>query len=367
MSLSRREFLKAGLLAGTGGVIGSSVKLWAFEPVDVANPLAAYPDRNWEKIYRDQYGYDSTFSWVCSPNDTHSCRCMAYVRNDVITRMGSEYNYETYADLYGNHATHNWNPRQCAKGYTFHRIVYGPYRIKHPMVRQRLEAMGGRRVSVSHARAPHQVQVRRTRPRPLSSRSTGSDSLHLHRQRAFRTSAQTYSGDRKALKRLLGRGLSSRDGRRDGWRGNAHLQVPRRDGAVGRDRQVRHVPAQQLHGPAGRQGSGRGTGGGPRWPQLSPTTPGTAIRPRGIPGVHGLQTSDCDFNDLRFSKLIIMDGKNLVENKMTDSHWFIECMERGAKIVAITPEYSRSMRPRPTTGSPSGRKPTRPCFWASRG
>jgi nitrate reductase alpha subunit len=59
----------------------------------------------------------------------------------------------------------------------------------------------------------------------------------------------------------------------------------------------------------------------------------------GQPWVHGLQASDCDFNDLRFSKLIIMDGKNLVENKLTDSHWFIECMERGAKIVVIAPEY----------------------------
>ena len=55
--------------------------------------------------------------------------------------------------------------------------------------------------------------------------------------------------------------------------------------------------------------------------------------------MHGLQASECDFNDLRFSKLIIMDGKNLVENKLTDSHWFIECMERGAKIVVIAPEY----------------------------
>jgi hypothetical protein len=59
----------------------------------------------------------------------------------------------------------------------------------------------------------------------------------------------------------------------------------------------------------------------------------------GHPWVHGLQTSDCDFNDLRYSKLIVMDGKNLVENKLTDSHWFIECMERGAKIVVIAPEY----------------------------
>ena len=59
----------------------------------------------------------------------------------------------------------------------------------------------------------------------------------------------------------------------------------------------------------------------------------------GHPWVHGLQNSECDFNDLRFSKLIIMNGKNLVENKMADAHWFIECMERGAKIVVIAPEY----------------------------
>jgi nitrate reductase alpha subunit len=59
----------------------------------------------------------------------------------------------------------------------------------------------------------------------------------------------------------------------------------------------------------------------------------------GHPWVHGLQTSDCDFNDLRFSKLIIMNGKNLVENKLPDSHWFIECMERGGRIVVIAPEY----------------------------
>jgi nitrate reductase alpha subunit len=51
------------------------------------------PRARWEKIYRDQYRYDKTFSWVCSPNDTHACRCLAYTRNGVITRMGSQYDY----------------------------------------------------------------------------------------------------------------------------------------------------------------------------------------------------------------------------------------------------------------------------------
>ena len=60
----------------------------------------------------------------------------------------------------------------------------------------------------------------------------------------------------------------------------------------------------------------------------------------GQPFVHGLQTSDMDMNDLRFSKLTIHIGKNLVENKMADSHWLNEMIERGGKIVVITPDYS---------------------------
>jgi len=60
----------------------------------------------------------------------------------------------------------------------------------------------------------------------------------------------------------------------------------------------------------------------------------------GQPFVHGLQCADCDFNDLRNTKLHVQVGKNLVENKMPDSHWFIEIMERGGKVVTISPEYS---------------------------
>ena len=60
----------------------------------------------------------------------------------------------------------------------------------------------------------------------------------------------------------------------------------------------------------------------------------------GHPFVHGLQTSDMDMNDLRFSKLVIQVGKNLIENKMPESHWLNEVMERGGKLVDIAPEYN---------------------------
>ncbi|MCB1247311.1 MAG: molybdopterin-dependent oxidoreductase, partial [Acidimicrobiia bacterium] len=59
----------------------------------------------------------------------------------------------------------------------------------------------------------------------------------------------------------------------------------------------------------------------------------------GFPFVHGLQSSETDFSDLRQSRLLIQVGKNLVENKMPESHFFQEIIERGGKVVSIVPEY----------------------------
>src|SRR5437867_1913636 len=51
-------------------------------------------------------------------------------------RVEQNYDHQTYEDLYGNRGTFSWNPRMCLKGYTFHRRVYGPYRLKGPMLRK---------------------------------------------------------------------------------------------------------------------------------------------------------------------------------------------------------------------------------------
>ena len=40
----------------------------------ITQPLQFYPNRGWERIYRDQYAYDSSFTFVCAPNCTHNCR-----------------------------------------------------------------------------------------------------------------------------------------------------------------------------------------------------------------------------------------------------------------------------------------------------
>ena len=331
---TRRHFL---MMAGAFG--GAMAFPWGLEALaargDIENPLAFYPSRDWEKIYRDQYAYDGTFSWVCSPNDTHSCRCMAYTRNGVITRMGSQYDLQDYADIYGNKATVNWNPRQCAKGYTFHRIVYGPYRLKYPIVRKGWKEW-------ADAGFPDLTPELKTQYK-FDSRGTDVhlrtdwETVYEYIAKAYLSIATRYSGHAGA-QRLRAEGypeemieeLGGAGTRTFKMRGGMGLL-----GVIGKYGMYRLNNSMAL-----LDAKVRGVGpdearGGRNWSNYTwhgDQTPGQ-------PWVHGLQNSDCDFNDLRFSKLIIMNGKNLVENKMTDSHWFIECMERGARIVVIAPEY----------------------------
>src|SRR2546421_1372186 len=145
MFLTRRQFMKAS--AGTIAALAIADKalaLTALQPgIEVGNPLGEDPDRPWERVYHDQYRYDSSFTYICTPNDTHRCRVRAFVRNGVVMRVEQNYDHQTYEDLYGNRRTFAWNPRMCLKGYTFHRRGDGPYRLKGAMCGEGGEGSGG--------------------------------------------------------------------------------------------------------------------------------------------------------------------------------------------------------------------------------
>ncbi len=338
MAITRRQFLKiSGLTAAGVALASKDFPLWAFEPIEnIENPLKFYPNRDWEKIYRDQYRYDSTFSWVCSPNDTHACRAKAYVRNGIVVRLGSQYDYETYADLYGNKATANWNPRQCAKGLTFHRLMYGPYRLKYPMIRRgwRQWAEDGFPELTPENKSKYKFDSRGT---DALEKATW-DEAYTYMGKALIAIAKRYSGD-EGKKKLLAQGypeemLKPMEGagtRTFKLRGGMGLLGV--FGKYGMYRLGNTMAILDAHVRAAKEENAKGSRNWSNYTWHGDQAPGH-------PWVHGLQNADCDFNDLRSSKLIIQHGKNLVENKMTDSHWFIECMERGATLVTITPEYS---------------------------
>ena len=77
-ALTRRDFLSwVGLGSGTAAITaGLPLRLLAAVE-SVETPLAIYPTRDWEKVYRARYRYDQTFTCVCGPKDTHICRVRA--------------------------------------------------------------------------------------------------------------------------------------------------------------------------------------------------------------------------------------------------------------------------------------------------
>ncbi|NJL26050.1 MAG: molybdopterin-dependent oxidoreductase [Calothrix sp. SM1_5_4] len=123
----------AAVLAGTNVFAGP---LKYFKPTDVANPLAQYPDRDWERVYRDIFKTDGHYHFLCAPNDTHNCLLRAYMKNGVVLRIGPSFGYGKAKDLYGNESSHRWDPRICQKGLALVRRVYGDRRVKAPMVRR---------------------------------------------------------------------------------------------------------------------------------------------------------------------------------------------------------------------------------------
>jgi nitrate reductase alpha subunit len=337
MPVSRRQFLQSCLASGAT-LLAAPPQSWALEPVSVENPLGSYPNRDWEKVYLDQYRYDSTFTWVCGPNDTHMCRLRAFVRNGVMIRSEQNYDHERCGDLYGNHATKAWNPRGCPKGYTMQRRVYGPYRLKGPVVRKGWKEWA----DAGFPSLSDQPELRKRykfddRGNDTFVRVTW-DETFKYLADGLAAVASTYSGDAGAA-RL----------KKDGYE---QLMIDQVQGAGTRTIKIgSNLPIHGLVGKFGiyrvanllglvdhhvRSVSAEKARGARDWNEYT----WRGDQAPGHPYVHGLQTSDMDMNDLRFSKLVIQIGKNLIENKMPESHWLNEVMERGGKLVDIAPEYN---------------------------
>ncbi len=337
ISMDRRSFLRS--LGGAAALLSSGTVLGGLTPLPhIVNPLEHYPDRDWEKVYRDQYRYDRSFTFVCAPNDTHNCRLRGFVRNGVMIRTEQNYDSARVGDLFGNRSTQGWHPRGCSKGYTIQKRVYGQYRLNSPLVRA-----GWRRWAEDGFPSLSDNPVLRD---TYKFNSRGTDTLerisweqaYSYLAKAAVAIATTYSGpegearlEKDGYEPEMIHAIHSAGTRTFKLRGGMGLL-----GVMGKygiyrwsnmlaflDQKVRSVPDSEALG--GRIWSNY-TWHGDQAP--------------GHPFVHGLQASDCDFNELRHAKLHIQCGKNLVENKMPEAHWFIEMMERGGKIVVITPEYS---------------------------
>src|SRR5688500_2875386 len=117
-TMRRRRFLQLAAMAGLGAV-ARPADLFAQQrflaPLKVANPFDAYPNRDWERLYRDIFRHDRTFTFLCAPNDTHNCLLRGFVKNNILVRIEPTYGYGKATDLSGNRASHRSEERRVGK------------------------------------------------------------------------------------------------------------------------------------------------------------------------------------------------------------------------------------------------------------
>ncbi len=333
--LTRRLFLQ-GLL-GVGAVAtAEAAPLRFFKPTMIANPLAAYPNRDWEKDYRNIFKTDRSFVFLCAPNDTHNCLLRAHVKNDIIVRIGPTYGYGKAKDLYGNTASHRWDPRLCQKGLALVRRIYGDRRIKAPMIRTGFKQW-------ADAGFPRDEATGKPDPKYFQ---RGKDTWErLAWDDAYRYSAQAldniiraYSGD-EGTKRLSAQGYDPAMVEALEHAGTQTVKVRGGMAFLGAtrifglyrfanmlalaDAKVRGVDPEHAIGARG-------------WDSYSWHTD----LPPGHPMVTGMQTNDFELFTVEHSKLCLVWGMNWITTKMPDSHWLTEARLKGTKVVAITVEYS---------------------------
>lgn len=335
---TRRSFVKA--LAASSAIVSSQSAFGApirfFQPTQIDNPLAYYPNRDWERVYRNLFEPDSSFVFLCAPNDTHNCLLKTYVKNGVAVRIGPTYGYGKATDLYGNKASARWDPRLCQKGLAMVRRFYGDRRIKAPMVRRGFRdwvKAGFPRDPIT-AR-PDKKYFQRGKDKWLR---VSWDEINDISAQAMKNIAETYSGDQgmeylrqqdydpAMIEATEGAGVQTIKVRG----GMAFLGATRIFGLYRfgnmlalMDAKIRNVDESLAFGCRG-------------WDSYSWHTD----LPPGHPMVTGAQTNDFDLFSTEYSDLIIAWGMNWITTKMPDSHWLTEARLKGAKTVAVTVEYS---------------------------
>ena len=337
--ISRRRFLFQ--MAATGASAAwlshsATAATQLLTPVAIDNPLSQYPNRDWEKVYRDLYHYDSSFTFLCAPNDTHNCLLRGFVKNGVVTRIAPTYGYHQATDLEGNGASQRWDPRCCQKGLSLVRRFYGDRRCKRPMVRKGF-------LEWAQADFPRHPETGAVDPKYMQ---RGRDSwVAVSWDEAFDLAgkaliniAQTYSGE-EGKKRLLAQGYDPLMVEATQGAGTQTLKFRGGMPPLGMTRvfaQYRLANAMALLDDKVR-GSGADKALGARgFDNYSWHTD----LPPGHPMVTGQQTVDFDLCNVEHANLLLVWGMNWITTKMPDSHWMTEARMKGTKVVVIAVEYS---------------------------
>jgi nitrate reductase alpha subunit len=330
---SRRDFLQTVAAAGFGALAASAANAW--ELGAVTNPLAVYPDRGWERVYRDLWKYDSKFTFTCAPNDTHNCLLNAYVRQGVITRIGPTMKYGQAKDLNGKGATHRWDPRVCQKGLALTRRFYGDRRVNQTMVRAGFKRWYEAGFPRGKDGRPDEDYFQRARDEWV--RMPHAEAAKIVAA-ALKNIAETYTGeagkqrlkaqhyDEATIEAMGGIGTQVLK-----FRGGMPLLGVTR--VFGLYRMANSMALLDAH--IRKVGPDKAVGG-KGFDNYSWHTD----LPPGHPMVTGQQTVEFDLSAVEHAKTVVVWGMNWISTKMPDAHWLTEARLKGTRVVVIACEYS---------------------------
>jgi nitrate reductase alpha subunit len=332
-TMSRRQFLEALGAAGFGALAASTAEAWSLDAV--TNPLASYPNRDWETAYRDLWKYDSTFTFMCAPNDTHNCLLNAYVRSGVVVRIGPTMRYGEAADLAGKTTSHRWDPRICQKGLALTRRFYGDRRVNQCMVRVGFKKWFEQGFPRGEDGSPSREFFQRARDEWV--RISHEEAAEIVAA-ALVNIAQTYTGE-AGQERLRKQHYEPETIEAAGGVGTQVLKfrggmpllgVTRVFGLYRMANSMALLDAQLRKVAPDKAVGGRGFDNYSWHTDLPP----------GHPMVTGQQTVEFDLHAVEHCRTVVVWGMNWITTKMPDSHWLTEARLKGTRVVVIACEYS---------------------------
>jgi nitrate reductase alpha subunit len=258
-------------------------------------------DRTWEDAYRARWQHDKIVRSTHGTNCTGSCSWKIYVKGGIVTWETQQTDYpRTRPDL------PNHEPRGCARGASYSWYLYSANRVKYPMVRGRL--LKHWRAAIAVARSPVDAwasivengaaREEWTRQRGLGGfvRSTWDE------VNTIVAAANVYTIKKHGPDRIIG---------------------------------FSPIPAMSMVSYAA----------GSRYLSL---IGGVCMSfydwycdlPPASPMTWGEQTDVPESADWYNSTFIIAWGSNVPQTRTPDAHFFTEVRYKGAKTVAVTPDYA---------------------------
>ena len=273
----------------------------AKEPFANGHGITTDESREWEHTYRDRWQHDKIVRSTHGVNCTGSCSWKIYVKNGLVTWETQQTDYPRTRPDMPNH-----EPRGCSRGASYSWYLYSANRLKYPLIRSRL--LKAYRDAKKIAKDPVNawaavVGNEQTRKSYQKVRGLGGFvRTDWDEVNEIIAAANVYTAKQHGPDRIIG---------------------------------FSPIPAMSMVSYAA----------GSRYLSL---IGGVCMSfydwycdlPPSSPQTWGEQTDVPESADWYNSNFIIAWGSNVPQTRTPDAHFFTEVRYKGAKTVAVTPDYS---------------------------